>query len=187
MKTSFHSALAAMLLALSAGGCKKDGPEAGLPAATQNGANTGGCLINGELFVATGWGGSLLSNPTPALFGGFSFDSLYTVQLNGQLNKKNTTISLFFRSQRIGTYLFNKNTQYYPQISARYALNHAVLYSDNAGDIYVTNIQHTGKTVLAFANVQMGISAGAFEFTAASTFDPTKTVTITSGRFDRKQ
>jgi len=101
--------LCLLLLVLAA--CKKDGPEAGLPAATQTGANTGGCLVNGERFVATGWGGSLLSNPTPALFGGFSFDSLYTVQLNGQLNQKNTTVSLFFRSQKTGTYLFNKNTQ----------------------------------------------------------------------------
>ena len=185
MKLHLYLALAAAV-ALAAS-CKKDDPEAGLPPATQAGKNTGGCLINGERFVATGWGGSLLSNPTPPLFGGFSFDSIYTVDLNGQLNGRNTTVSLFFRSQKVGTYLLNKKTGYYPQTSARYALNHAVLYFDNAAELYGTDVQHTGKVVLAFANVQTGISAGTFEFTAASTFDPSKTITVTSGRFDRQQ
>ena len=38
-------ALAVLLLTTCS---KKDDPEAGLPAATQTGVNTGGCLINGE-------------------------------------------------------------------------------------------------------------------------------------------
>ncbi|UOQ99480.1 DUF6252 family protein [Hymenobacter sp. 5317J-9] len=178
---------ALLLAALLAAGCKKDDPEAGLPPATHEGKNTGGCLINGERFVAAEYGGSLLSNPIPALRGGFSFDSIYTIDLNGQMNGKNTTVSLFFRSQKVGTYLLNKNTGYYPQTSDLYALNHAVLYSDNAVEVYGTDAQHIGQVVLEYANVQKGISAGTFEFTAVNQSNPNKTVTITSGRFDRKQ
>lgn len=176
--------LAAVLLMAS---CKKDDPEAGLPPASQEGRNTGGCLVNGERFVATGWGGDLLSNPTPPLFGGFSFDSIYTVDLNGQLNSRNTTVSLFFRSQKVGTYFFNKNTLPYPQASALYALNHAVLHSDTPGETYITDALHTGKIVLTYASIQRGISAGTFEFTAGSQSDPSKTITVTKGRFDRQQ
>ena len=55
MKTAF-SFLAVLLLL---GSCAKDSPEAGLPKATQEGKNTADCLINGERFVATGYGPGL--------------------------------------------------------------------------------------------------------------------------------
>ena len=185
MKTHLYLTLALGLLTMCG---KKEAPDAGLPAATQNGANTGGCLINGERFVATGWGGGLLSNPIPPLSGGFSFDSVYILRLYGQHQGRNTTVMLFFHSQQPGTYLLNQNTQYYPQTTHRYALNHATYGQDGAGsEVYVTSAQRTGQVVLTYADVNRGIGAGTFEFTAASTLDRTKTVTITSGRFDRKQ
>ena len=176
-----------LLLALATS-CQKDAPDAGLPPATQVGANTGGCLINGERFVATGWGGGVLSNPIPPLSGGFSFDSLYTLDLNGEYQGRHTTVTLFFRSQRQGTYWLNRNTQYYPQGGARYSLNHATFRQyDSGGEVYGTDVQHTGQITCTAADKPRGISAGTFEFTAASTFDPSKTVAITSGRFDRQQ
>ena len=182
MKTYLLLSLAATLLAA---GCKKDDPEAGLPPATQEGKNTGGCLINGERFVAASRGGGLLSNPTPALLGGFSFDSLYSLQLAGP----NSTLRLFFRSQKTGNYLLNKDTQYYPRAGALYVLNHAVysMTGSAGGEVYITSSRHTGQVSLNYASVSSGISAGTFEFTAASTTDPNKTVTVTRGRFDCKQ
>ena len=185
MKNLFLTGLA-IILFLPA--CKKKDPEASLPAATQMGANTGGCLINGQPFVATTSGGNLLSNPTPALFGGFAFDSVYYVQLNGKLNNERVEISLFIRSDHVGTYPLDKDTQYYPQATPKQVLNHATYrFANNQNEVYVTDAQHTGQVVLTYANVATGISAGTFEFTAASQADPTKTVTITNGRFDRKQ
>lgn len=179
--------LLGILLALAA--CAKDDPDAGLPAATQVGANTGGCLINGERFVATGWGkGGLLSSPIPPLFGGFSFDSVYILHLYGSYQNRNTEVTVFFRSQKPGTYLFDKTTQFYPQGSPRYILNHATFSQyDTGGEVYMTSAQHTGQVVFTYADVNRGIGSGTFEFMAASTFDRTKTVTVTSGRFDRKQ
>ncbi|MBF9224345.1 hypothetical protein [Hymenobacter ruricola] len=185
MKPYLTLALAATLLAPA---CKKDNPEAGLPPATQEGKNTGGCLVNGERFVAAESGGSLLSNPTPALSGGFAFDSVYYVSLNGKYQGQRATILLFLRGEKIGTYMLNRTTQYYPQGDPIRMSSHATFtLSGSQGEVYVTNAQYTGQVVMTRADLRAGITAGTFEFTASSTFDPSKTITITKGRFDRQQ
>ena len=182
MKTYLVLGLAALL----ATACKKDDPEAGLPPATHEGRNTGGCLINGERFVATGWGGSLLSNGTSALAGGFYEDSLYYLTLSGVTGRGNTRVYLFLRSQQSGKYLFNQNTLNLDRGGLRYRLDYAACSFSGSDELYITNGQHTGQLILA-TNPSSGVSSGTFEFTAASTFDRSKTVTITSGRFDRRQ
>ena len=48
--------LLAALLGL--GQCTKDDPEASLPPATQTGANTFGCLVNGQVWTPKGNNGS---------------------------------------------------------------------------------------------------------------------------------
>ncbi|AII51273.1 DUF6252 family protein [Hymenobacter sp. APR13] len=167
--------------------CKKEEVDA-LPEATRTGQNTGGCLIDGKAFVAKGWpsGGLLGPRAIPPLTGGFAFDSVYYVELNGQHNGQNVSILLFLRKPVVGNHLLNQNTQYYPQGSPRYILDHATYStSNNTGEVYVTDARHTGQVQLTYMNEP--ISAGTFEFTAASTFDRTRTVTITNGRFDRKQ
>ena len=191
MKTHLYLTLALGLLTMCG---KKEAPDAGLPVATQNGANTGGCLINGERFVATGWGGGLLSNPIPPLSGGFAFDSLYWLQMAGTRGNDNVYLSLFLKRvgrtpPKLGIYHLDQNTQYYPQGGAEFVLNHATYRVSSAavGETYVTNSQSNGQVNFNYADYGRGISAGTFEFTAASTLDRTKTVTITSGRFDRKQ
>ena len=182
MRTRLLLSLAVALLATS---CKKADPEAGLPAATHTGANTAGCLVNGERFLATGYGSGL--SRVGAMSGGFSFDSVYRVAFSVTQAGKDVDIMLFFRSQKVGTYLLNRTTQYYPQGSPRYILNHATYtVSNNTGELYVTDAQHTGQIDFTYADVQRGIGAGTFAFTAASTFDPRKTITVTNGRFDRK-
>ena len=91
-----------LLVLLLAAGCQKNDPEAGLPKATQEGKNTAGCRVNGERFVAAESGGSLLSNPTPALRGGFAFDSVYYVSLNGTYQGRRATVLLFLRTHGLG-------------------------------------------------------------------------------------
>ena len=183
-----QSSLFGLLLALAVCACKKSDPEASLPPATQEGKNTAGCLVNGERFVAAESGGSLLSNPTPALSGGFAFGSVYYVSLNGTYQGRRATILLFLRTRVAGTYPLNQTTQYYPQGDPLQIFSHAtVTLAGSGGETYVTTAQHTGQVVLTRADLHSGVSAGTFEFTAASTFDPRKTVTVTKGRFDRRQ
>ena len=127
--------------------CKKEEVEA-LPEATRTGQNTGGCLIDGKAFVAKGWpsGGLLGPRAIPPLTGGFAFDSVYYVELNGQHNGQNASIFLFLRKRVAGIYLLNPNTQYYPQGSPRYILDHATYStSNNTGEVYVTDARHTGQ------------------------------------------
>ena len=184
MKNLFLTGLA-IILFLPA--CKKKDPEASLPAATQVGANTGGCLINGQPFVAAKYGGGVLSNPIPALDYGFSFDSLYYLVMTGTYQGSRATITLFLRSRRVGKYLFDKTTPYYPMGSPRIVENSATFAISNSnGETYVTDAQHTGQIELTRADTVNFIASGLFEFTAVSTLDPTKMVTITNGRFDRK-
>lgn len=176
-----------LTVALLVVACAKDSPEAGLPKATQEGRNTAGCLIDGERFMAAESGGSLLSNPTPALSGGFYEDSLYYLTLAGKTKRGNTKIHLFFRSQLPGTYFFNQTTLSLDRAGLRYTLRYAACDFSDTNESYITTVQHTGQMVLTRADLRAGISAGTFEFTAVSNLDPSKTIRVTSGRFDRRQ
>jgi hypothetical protein len=186
-----------ILLALTAtllmAACKKDAPEAGLPAATHTGANTAGCLINGQPFVATGYGSGL--GKVQAIGGGFAEDSLYNLRLNGMLGDKAGTLSLFIinaprNSYRPLTrvYNLNQNTSFCPPEVYTRCLSHALFIPNgNSRELYGTDAQHTGTVQLTYIDLNHLISAGNFEFTAVSSLDPNKTIHITSGRFDRQQ
>jgi len=173
------------LLVLALIACKKDDPTASLPAPTQDGRNTAGCSINEQAFVAHAYGGGPLSAPLPALAGGFVFDSSYHLVLHGQLNGEGVEVMLFLQGRRPGTYQLNRTTPYYPQATPRSVLSHATYTLARSQEVYVTSANHTGEVVLTKATTAQNSSAGTFSFTAVSTRDSTKTVTITSGRFDR--
>jgi hypothetical protein len=176
---------ATFLLLLALAACRKDDPTASLPAQTQDGRNTAGCFIEGHAFVAHAYGGGPLSAPLPALAGGFAFDSSYHLVMRGQLKGKGVEVMLFLQGRRPGTYFLNRTTPYYPQATPCYVLSHATYTLASSQEVYVTTALHTGQVVLTKASITQGLSAGTFSFTAVSTRDSTKTVTITSGRFDR--
>jgi hypothetical protein len=171
-----------LLVALSA--CQKDDPAASLPAPTQDGRNTAGCFIDGQAFIAAPDGSGTLSAPLPALSGGFAFDSSYHIVMRGQVNGEGVEVMLFLQGRQPGTYRLNHTTPYYPQATPRHVLSHATYTLARSQDVYVTTAHHTGEVVLTTATSAQRPSAGTFSFTAVSTRDSTKTVTITSGRFD---
>ena len=194
MRTYSYLALtAALLLAAS---CKKDDPEAGLPPATQEGKNTAGCLINGQPFVASGFG----SGPgrVAGLGGGFAYDSAYYLRLNGKLGGQDRSLHIYLRSipncksnSLIRTYLLNEISTYMPVATPTQCRSYGAFFSnDNSGEVYITDNIHMGKVDFVFVNLtdlNRPITAGTFEFTAVSSLDPNKTVRVTSGRFDRQQ
>ena len=63
--------------------------------------------------------------------------------------------------------------------------------NDNPSEVYGTDYQHAGNiniTYIDISNVSIKrIASGTFEFTAVSNLDPTKTIVVTDGRFDRQQ
>jgi hypothetical protein len=177
--------LPTFLLALALSACKKDDPAASLPAPTQDGRNTAGCFIDGHAFVAAAYGGGTLSAPLPALSGGFAFDSSYHLIMRGQVNGEGVEVMLFLQGRKPRMYVLNRTTPYYPQATPRQVLSHATYRLASSQEVYVTTAHHTGEVVLTTATSAQRPSAGTFSFTAVSTRDSTKTVTITSGRFDR--
>ena len=177
-----------VLVALAASSCKKEAPEARLPPATQEGKNTAGCLIDGQPFVAQSYGGGILSDPIPALQGGFSFVHSYRLSMHGKLNGEAVEVMLFFQGWQTGTYLLDKTTAYYPCGDPNVIFNHATFrYVDSSTHEELgTDAHHTGQVALTKADVPHGLSAGTFAFTAVSSQNPSKIVVITQGRFDRK-
>lgn len=105
MKTLLLVLFAATLFS----GCKKDKSEDQLPPATQIGANTFGCKINGKVFVPKGYDGT--GRPNPHI--------VYDYDLNGQpylfiethRYKENNSIAgidiTFFGLNNVGNYFFN--------------------------------------------------------------------------------
>lgn len=175
-------------VALSAGSCKKEAPEASLPPATQEGKNTAGCLIDGQPFVAQPIGGGVLSAPLPALNGGFAFVNSYYLSMYGKVNGQEAEVMLFLQGRQTGTYALDQDTEYYPQGTSQVVLNHATFryVQSSTQEELGTDAHHTGQVILTKADVTHGLSAGTFSFTAVSKQNPGKTVVITQGRFDRK-
>ena len=173
------------LAALLLGGCGKDDPTDGLPPATQVGANTGGCLLDGSRFVAKGTAGSLLSNPIAALSGGFQNNDKYSVMLRGETPRGIAYVGLFVRAQAVGTYPLNQKTSIAG--GTQNSLDCGWVSFSDSNELYLTDPRHTGRLTITLANQNAGISAGTFEFTAVSDQDSTKTIAVTHGRFDLKQ
>ena len=191
MKTVL-SFLAVLLL----GGCAKDNPEPALPAATHTGANTAGCLINGQPFVASGFGSG--PGSVAGLGGGFAYDSAYYLRLNGKLGGQDGSLHIYVRSipdyksnSLIRTYLLNELSAYMPVASPTQCRSYGAFFpNDKSGEVYITDDMHVGKADIVYVNLadlNRPVTAGTFEFTAVSTLDPNKTLRVTSGRFDRQQ
>ena len=187
-----YACLLTALVALAA--CKKDSLSS-LPAASQVGANTGGCFVNGQAFVATGWPGStgILSSvkPTAPVLGGFLNDSTVCVQLIGYYESRRTQLTIFVHYHGLGVYRFDQDTPLFGGAPIPAVRNQAYLYQDyGAGqsvqDIreYRTDALHTGSLTLTYTDRTRGLVAGQFEFSAQDTQGSRAVVDIKQGRFD---
>ncbi|SHM07848.1 DUF6252 family protein [Hymenobacter psychrotolerans] len=166
--------------------CKKEHTDP-LPPATQTGANTAGCYVNGKPFVAQQLGTGMGS--VPGVYGGFFADSLYHISFQGTYRGQEASITLFLRRVgQPGTFQLNQTTPPYPEQVDRYCLDHATYRPrDYSREVYVTDAQHTGQVVFTVATRSRLRSSGTFSFTAVSNQDPGRTITITDGRFDIQQ
>lgn len=186
--------LFALLLALTA--CAKDDPETSLPAVTQQGLNTGGFLVNGKAYPATGWPGSFLSTfggTTYGVEGGYSSwpsffppaPNPYELRLNSPKGNR-TTVTLFLREPQVGEFALNRDPLLSPSV-ADTMIDHATICFDGSSrETYSTDARHTGRIIFTRADARIHAAAGTFEFTAVSNLDPRKTVTVSAGRFDNK-
>lgn len=190
---TLHYLLLGTTILLSA--CKKDDPVASLPRISQEGLNTGGFLLNGVAYTATGWSGPLFSTwgPTKALEGGYAFSfpgypmsPEYELRINSELAGNYVTVTLFLRNPGVGEFKLNRNTKVPPAADSTVFDHATVSFRTGDGELYTTSAIHTGRIVLSKAT-RPSLSAGTFEFTAVSNLDPSRTVKVTDGRFDRRQ
>ena len=161
-------------------GCKKETP---LPQATQTGANTLGCRINGKSWVAED-----SDEPFNRAFGveggyqGAIIDSIRNcIWIRSRRNDR-TFLHLFVRKvNRLGVYPLNLSTDARPGALVPYSYG---LYYGSSKE-FMTGPGHTGSVTVTRADTANGIVSGTFEFTG---YDPQtkQTISITEGRFDAR-
>jgi len=159
--------------------CKKEDSSpfpTPLPAATQVGANTFGCRINGKTWIPDGGGGFSGIKP---IEGGY----LYTkknIYINTYRRDK-TKIEIYLpNTVQTGTYELNNNTGL---VDVDLNPKRYAFYKDADDNYYITNSQYTGQITITQNDTVRGIISGTFNFTAYSP-NSKQTIRITDGRFD---
>lgn len=174
MKKILLISLAVLLLAA----CNKKVTE--LPPATQTGANTFGAMVNGAFWVPKG-------------FGSFPANDILEVRFLANMNmyinandfsKSPTEKEFEIFVQNVtgpGTYMLNTNVTY-PSASANYA--YYVKRTLTPVDEWITSSQQTGSVTITKFDIPNHIVSGTFQFNLVNLYDPSKTMTVTDGRFD---
>jgi hypothetical protein len=165
--------------------CSDDEEE--LPSITAHGANTFGCKINGQIWVANGSDDIFFPD---ALKGGItaldtSKDGLskeykYYFWMDA-FRKDNTTFALFIGEfPKVGTYMLDKDTKPTPAW-LEFGKNYA---SYGGKGFYMTNSTNTGFITFTKVDWKLGHYAGTFGFRCKNELTG-EVLEITEGRFDR--
>ena len=153
--------------------CKKSDPtpESQLPAATQTGANTFGCLLNGQPWQPFGTGNYSIY-----------YDPLYR---HGTINISATRPdgANDYQTITLGSDSL-KSVGQYPLTILKH--QEALFIDTKTGCRFLSGDPHYRKGTLTITRLdtQAGIIAGTFEFTLAKA--GCDTIKVTQGRFDKK-
>jgi hypothetical protein len=165
--------------------CNKNvtSPENQLPPATQTGANTFGCLINGRPFVPAG---SSLSGPDLAGTYQYIFPNTpngYVFNIHGT-NKQNTSnitsVGFEFDSVSISQGIYSLGLRVNGQGGG------GVNFINDSfpfGNLFTTTQTIVGQLILTRFDLTNQIASGTFWFNAVNE-SSTDTIAITDGRFD---
>lgn len=185
MKKHILILLLPLLLILT--NCKKDDdhvkdPVELLPPATQTGANTVGCLVNGEAFLPKGGG---LSGNKNCFYqfvdGGYHFGLSFRIIVNNDTQ----SVSLFTRDKVIEegqTYILDAN-RFVDTIGRGAGYSH-FNYDAGIENYYFTTTAVTGEMTITKLDFENNIVSGTFWFDAIN--DNGDIVEIREGRFDMK-
>jgi len=151
-------------------------PEDQLPPATQTGANTFGCLVNGQPWTPQGYNGSSnYSVVYDAKLNGGNFD-LKTYRYPDKSNDFQGISLNILTNARVGTFSIQG-----PDTRA--------VFNDNTNGCYWSSRDNTttyrrGSLTITRLDLAAGVIAGTFEFTL---YQPgCDSVRVTQGRFDKK-
>ncbi len=161
-------------------------PKDPLPRATQFGANTFGCKINGKTYIPDGGGG--FSGLKPVEGGLFVIRQSPLVRgifiRTYKSNKE--SLSLFLAGYKPGVYALDLDTS-----PSALNLRSFGCYQIESGQVYMTSSINTGRVTITKADTITGIVSGSFSFKAGAVNlngqpNGTGTVEVTEGRFDVK-
>ena len=145
-----------------------------LPAATQEGKNTGGAIVNGQIWIAkieapdSMPGGNNTYYYTSPLLGTFSLQIVL-------LKYKNSNSRIVINIS--DTQVFSPQT--YPILGDSLSF-----YHPNLDTVYYTNPNNNGTITITKFDKVNNVVSGTFSFKAVNSAG--EVVTITDGRFDRK-
>jgi len=159
--------------------CKKKVKE--LPPATQNGANTFGLKVNGEMWTPQGFAGLPDNDLLKARLLG---NVLIVTAQNFSASPTETEFELkLFGVTGPGSYLMNMNTSY-PNGPASYGYH--VKRRLTPLDEWITSAAQTGSVTITKLDTTAHIVSGTFQFNAQNLSDASKTISVTEGGVDIK-
>ncbi len=163
-------------------GCQPKDP---LPRATQFGANTFGCKINGKTYIPDGGGSFSGLKPVE---GGLSVISTNPVIRGIYIRTYASTgerLQIYLSDYKPGIYTLSDDTRPFP--ANTYPYHYAFYQAGKGGTVYITSSTCTGTVKINKADTLTGIVAGTFSLSPCSTISgPDQAATITEGRFDVK-
>lgn len=181
MKDTFYfHAILLLLILTSFATCKnhKDNPVDQLPPATQTGANTFGCLVNGKVYIPKGYNGTGTPNPKKQFdigLNGLPYFNITASQLNSDhISEGNVFISI---GNIITTGIYTYPNDFNFLIGWKNLNNCGIVAFDST-------TQKWGQGEITKYDLTNGIISSTFNFKYKTlTCD---TVFVTDGRFDFK-
>jgi Family of unknown function (DUF6252) len=160
--------------------CKKEVSE--LPPATQTGANTFGCKIDGKFWVPGGFG----IIPTAPTLEAWLLPG-YDIRINARNFSSSPTESEFELLIKAvtapGPYLLNTTVSYPTTIASFGYYVHRKFTPDNE---WITSPQYTGSIIITKVDTINHFVSGTFEFKAINMYNEPQPLSVTEGRFDVK-
>ena len=198
MKTlAFFSAL--LLLLLSSSGCslfdrdRQPVPEPELPPITNEGANTFGCRIDGEVYIPrTPWAASFSGRPNIVNSYGILSDRDRFFVATNNIDREDSidqTMDIILERLVVGDTLWlgTNDGAYPPLYTERYASFRNKTQSQRFATWSEDSLTYSGYVVLSGLHYEYDgnprFVAGTFAFTARNA-DSTQFIEVTDGRFD---
>jgi hypothetical protein len=188
-----HIQILLVLLFLTACSSDSSSPEDGLPAATQTGANTFGCLIDGKLLVPRNGDGTI-TNPLSGAdlvrgFPEFSFD-YYELEITDYKSSHNASLLFHMHNapaNGLGTFLIDESNGFRGIDGLDHNYIHCIIFdaTTNSYQKYLSYENSGNFTITRITRASNGnIISGTFSCKLQNVDNPEDEIEITSGRFD---
>ncbi len=178
MKNIFFAIVCFAFISSCGRGSGDSTPPEALPPATQTGANTAGCLINGNLLLPKNGSQAIGGSPQFGLKASFVYDYFYM-----DLKNYDSGVYLYLyvdnvNNNGIGAYTINQSDGI---ASPNGINNNTQVYVESGGKIFISG---NNAGVVNITRYNFPIISGNFSATLYNKYNALETIEITDGRFD---